>query len=441
MKKTIMFGILISIILISGAGCEIDEKLAKEIVSENIEKLVVCESPYIRYGTECCLDQNNNKICDNDEGTTTQPTPETPTQNTTQPIAITCGNVGIGISEEGNRIKISNKAELSINKIFLKKYKNDNVETEKLKFTEKLGAGESSYYGSYNSYDKIEFIPVIINNENKEIECTDKIVTWKNPTSTPPATESKKILYKSDLPKDCTSQGGLFLSKKYPKKSSLVFRSTYYRLNIEGKEEIGIEFLTIDSNKEEVTLKFVPTKNGIILKLDEPQNIDIDLDGVNDVILRISDIDYNAVGFGCPEDTGNFVLEFEMIYEKEPISTSYSLECTSNCDRGIQIISQEYQTGDFRLNENDITPSHQFLVTLKNENPRNCGMFCSVWEGINYQPTGEDREDMIIFSSVGSYKVTTLRTNNPTSFQLVCSDESASERGCDSRIKQMFKVK
>ena len=28
---------------------------------------IICNSPYIRYGEECCLDENNNQICDNDE--------------------------------------------------------------------------------------------------------------------------------------------------------------------------------------------------------------------------------------------------------------------------------------------------------------------------------------------------------------------------------------
>ncbi|MEK6952825.1 MAG: hypothetical protein AABX29_07460 [Nanoarchaeota archaeon] len=72
MKTTIILGILISIFLISGAGCQVDDKLAKEIASENIDKLIVCNEPYIRYGTECCLDQNKNKVCDNDEGQSTQ---------------------------------------------------------------------------------------------------------------------------------------------------------------------------------------------------------------------------------------------------------------------------------------------------------------------------------------------------------------------------------
>ena len=52
MKKSLIFGILISIILISGAGCEKSK----------------CNSPYFEYETgKCCLDKNDNKICDNDE--------------------------------------------------------------------------------------------------------------------------------------------------------------------------------------------------------------------------------------------------------------------------------------------------------------------------------------------------------------------------------------
>lgn len=32
------------------------------------KEAVVCNSPYIRVGTECCLDRDGNKICDRDEG-------------------------------------------------------------------------------------------------------------------------------------------------------------------------------------------------------------------------------------------------------------------------------------------------------------------------------------------------------------------------------------
>ena len=38
---------------------------------------VVCNDPYIQVGSECCLDQNSNNICDSDEGGAA-PTPEPP---------------------------------------------------------------------------------------------------------------------------------------------------------------------------------------------------------------------------------------------------------------------------------------------------------------------------------------------------------------------------
>ena len=51
MKKIIIFLFLLNFIFISGCV-------------ENIE----CNKPYIHHGTECCLDQNSNNICDVDEG-------------------------------------------------------------------------------------------------------------------------------------------------------------------------------------------------------------------------------------------------------------------------------------------------------------------------------------------------------------------------------------
>jgi beta propeller repeat protein len=45
-------------------------------VPEGVGGTVVCDSPYIRHGSECCLDQNNNSICDTDEGTVVPDTSE-----------------------------------------------------------------------------------------------------------------------------------------------------------------------------------------------------------------------------------------------------------------------------------------------------------------------------------------------------------------------------
>jgi hypothetical protein len=48
---------------------------------------VVCDHPYIRFGSECCLDRDVNDVCDRDETTTTRPAPP-PTAPTTVPTTL-----------------------------------------------------------------------------------------------------------------------------------------------------------------------------------------------------------------------------------------------------------------------------------------------------------------------------------------------------------------
>lgn len=56
--------ILISIILIGGAtSCDLSQ-----LSDEDIDKIIVCNKPYMRYASGCCLDSNDNSICDGDEG-------------------------------------------------------------------------------------------------------------------------------------------------------------------------------------------------------------------------------------------------------------------------------------------------------------------------------------------------------------------------------------
>ncbi|PIN87918.1 disulfide bond formation protein DsbA [Candidatus Woesearchaeota archaeon CG10_big_fil_rev_8_21_14_0_10_32_24] len=54
MKKVLFVVTLLAVVLFI-AGCTGSSK-------------VVCNEPYIQVGSECCLDQNSNKICDSDEG-------------------------------------------------------------------------------------------------------------------------------------------------------------------------------------------------------------------------------------------------------------------------------------------------------------------------------------------------------------------------------------
>ena len=62
MKKMFFIGFfLISLIFIS--ACSLSNTTPEEISNA----AVVCNEPYIRLGTGCCLDANGNSICDNDE--------------------------------------------------------------------------------------------------------------------------------------------------------------------------------------------------------------------------------------------------------------------------------------------------------------------------------------------------------------------------------------
>jgi len=58
MKKVLFILIIFSLLFL--IGC-------KQTPTGETIKGVVCNEPYIRYADDCCLDQNNNKICDNDE--------------------------------------------------------------------------------------------------------------------------------------------------------------------------------------------------------------------------------------------------------------------------------------------------------------------------------------------------------------------------------------
>src|SRR3989344_6580784 len=42
--------------------------------NNNSQNDVTCNAPYIKVGTSCCLDQNYNSVCDNDEQNTQQET-------------------------------------------------------------------------------------------------------------------------------------------------------------------------------------------------------------------------------------------------------------------------------------------------------------------------------------------------------------------------------
>jgi len=68
MKKEVLLIIfLFALVLIT--ACEQFEisNLSNEDLARISEMAIVCNAPYMRYAVECCLDQNDNKICDRDE--------------------------------------------------------------------------------------------------------------------------------------------------------------------------------------------------------------------------------------------------------------------------------------------------------------------------------------------------------------------------------------
>lgn len=58
---------LLVLITVSVSGCTTDKIDIDFNASELGDNLIVCEKPYMRFETGCCLDQNDNAICDSDE--------------------------------------------------------------------------------------------------------------------------------------------------------------------------------------------------------------------------------------------------------------------------------------------------------------------------------------------------------------------------------------
>lgn len=66
MNKYIIFFLIILFLLSGCQGIDL-EQVSDDDLERIAEKAIVCEKPYMRFGTGCCLDQNDNSICDTDE--------------------------------------------------------------------------------------------------------------------------------------------------------------------------------------------------------------------------------------------------------------------------------------------------------------------------------------------------------------------------------------
>ena len=68
MRRIIYFSLLMGFMIIV-AGCEnIDvSQISDEDLSRITKQVIICDEPYIRFETGCCLDEDKDNICDTDE--------------------------------------------------------------------------------------------------------------------------------------------------------------------------------------------------------------------------------------------------------------------------------------------------------------------------------------------------------------------------------------
>lgn len=94
-----ILGVLILVFLIS--GCKI----------ETPQDTIICNKPYILVGSECCLDQNDNSVCDKDEVIKEQPIESEVVTGSSNILKVTCPRE---ITFNANETQIEKKVEFEI---------------------------------------------------------------------------------------------------------------------------------------------------------------------------------------------------------------------------------------------------------------------------------------------------------------------------------------
>ena len=67
MREFLGIGIAFSLIILTACQGVDMSQVSDADLARITGKAIVCNEPYMRFGTSCCLDKNNNDICDNDE--------------------------------------------------------------------------------------------------------------------------------------------------------------------------------------------------------------------------------------------------------------------------------------------------------------------------------------------------------------------------------------
>lgn len=101
--------LLVAIVFVSGCISSIDTQ-NKENVQQQIQQ-VTCNKPHILVGTSCCLDKNDNSICDKDE-TISEPT--SPQQGTQQEKILNKSTALVSKVIDGDSIELQNNIEVRL---------------------------------------------------------------------------------------------------------------------------------------------------------------------------------------------------------------------------------------------------------------------------------------------------------------------------------------
>jgi len=182
MNKSLLFVLLTSVLVLTAC-----ENLNQIEDSSNI----ICNSPYIRFETGCCLDQNNNRICDEDEGITINITNTSETNSSLVAEVVDLENAGMFIANSQDwkdvysTILYANL--LGIPNTFLANVSNASIslyEIPKERVIHVISSADKPYYNDYESLirsrgypDPKEFMLNDINLElAKRLQDIDKFI-------------------------------------------------------------------------------------------------------------------------------------------------------------------------------------------------------------------------------------------------------------------------
>ena len=66
MEKITLLFFMLMVLMVACENVDLNN-VSDEDLTRLSDKLVECNKPYMRLGTGCCLDKDDNKICDDDE--------------------------------------------------------------------------------------------------------------------------------------------------------------------------------------------------------------------------------------------------------------------------------------------------------------------------------------------------------------------------------------